>query len=203
MLVFPAGSHKSGYARSIRVPASVAVPQRAEDCAVTAGEWVQVPSVTPKVFSGVDSKEFRHTSVAERLNAADCKSAVLRTTVVRIHPGVLRYFKENIMSNDQTIQEIPIDFKIESRTKEEVLEAIEEFCDKVWFDRHCVGRSKESWLNVPQDIREGAHKAAQAVVDKYGEENLGPYSDFEWGMINGKLSALRWVLGDEWDMLDT
>jgi len=26
---------------------------------------------------------------------------------------------------------------------------------------------------------------------------------FEWGMINGKLSALRWVMGDEWDMLDT
>jgi hypothetical protein len=26
---------------------------------------------------------------------------------------------------------------------------------------------------------------------------------FEWGMINGKLSALRWVLGSECDFLDT
>ena len=41
------------------------------------------------------------------------------------------------------------------------------------------------------------------VEARYGKENFGPYSDFEWGMINGKLSALRWVLGDEWDFLDT
>jgi hypothetical protein len=31
----------------------------------------------------------------------------------------------------------------------------------------------------------------------------GGYDDFEWGMINGKLPALRWALGDEWDFLDT
>ena len=49
----------------------------------------------------------------------------------------------------------------------------------------------------------GALKAARSVERRYGQKNLGPWDDFEWGMINGKLSALRWVLGDEWDMLDT
>jgi len=36
-----------------------------------------------------------------------------------------------------------------------------------------------------------------------GPGQLGPYTDFELGMLNGKLSALRWVLGADWDFLDT
>jgi hypothetical protein len=30
-----------------------------------------------------------------------------------------------------------------------------------------------------------------------------PWNDFQRGMINGKLSAFRWVLGDELNMLGT
>ena len=52
-------------------------------------------------------------------------------------------------------------------------------------------------------IWEGALAAAKRTEEEVGLENLGPWSDFEWGMINGKLSALRWVMGSEWDVLDT
>lgn len=56
---------------------------------------------------------------------------------------------------------------------------------------------------IRRDVLKLAIKSARAVERRYGKKNLGPWSDFDWGMINGKLSALRWVLGDEWDMLDT
>jgi hypothetical protein len=44
---------------------------------------------------------------------------------------------------------------------------------------------------------------AKRLEQKYGKKNLGPYTDFEWGMLAGKLSAIRWVMGDEWDELGT
>jgi hypothetical protein len=77
------------------------------------------------------------------------------------------------------------------RTRNAIDKAEGEFFDKVWYDRHQIRKSQ-----LGED-------AARCMEDKYGKAKLGPYTDFEWGMINGKLSALRWVLGDEWDMLDT
>ena len=92
------------------------------------------------------------------------------------------------------------------RKKAEVLGAEQEFFDRVWYDR------KEAMLSgirerrsqmPPEHIMDGMGEAMREVEAKYGAESLGPYTDFEWGMINGKLSALRWVMGDDWDDLDT
>lgn len=51
-------------------------------------------------------------------------------------------------------------------------------------------------------IWKSALEAAKRKEKEYGKEELGPWDNFEWGMLNGKQSALRWALGDEWDMLD-
>jgi PIN domain len=109
----------------------------------------------------------------------------------------------------------------EPRGLHEILKAEELLSNQVWYNRHMNRRYKVQAGHIkivdrkstdvtkynPQeiidDIWKGALKAATRVEKQYGKKNLGPFDDFEWGMINGKLSALRWVLGDEWDMLDT
>jgi hypothetical protein len=117
------------------------------------------------------------------------------------------------------------EFTMEPRKASEISEAIDELTNRVWYDRHMVARHKIEMGKTrmiakkdfgPQHYRDnaygklvvdevwaGALRAARRVEKKYGKENLGPYSKFEWGMINGKLSALRWVFGDDWDILDT
>jgi hypothetical protein len=93
----------------------------------------------------------------------------------------------------------------ETRSEDEVSSAIDELFEKVWYNRHQNLKYSVSVEDqyVDPEIWKGALKAAKEVEKKYGKNNLGPWTDFEWGMINGKLSALRWFFGEEWDMLDT
>lgn len=91
------------------------------------------------------------------------------------------------------------------RSLDEICEMAGELCDEIWFDRHLVLREKveKGIETVDPKIWKGALASAARIIEKYGEENLSPYSKFDWGMLNGKLSALRWVMGEDWDMLDT
>ncbi len=112
------------------------------------------------------------------------------------------------------------DWKDEPRPFTEIIKAEGELIDKVWYNRHqyrayqiskgkvkIIDRKdfslKKSQKEIVKDIWEGALKSAKRLEKKYGFKNLGPWDDFEWGMVNGKLSALRWVMGEDWDELYT
>jgi hypothetical protein len=126
---------------------------------------------------------------------------------------------------EELIEEIRFDreFSQEPRSFSELLEAERKLFKQVWYNRHrnlrsSIERGKhrlvtsEEWEKAtPRErqgmtidaVWEGALAAARRAEGELGPENIGPWDDFEWGMLNGKLSALRWVMGDEWDMLDT
>jgi hypothetical protein len=113
-------------------------------------------------------------------------------------------------------------WNMEPRGLQELLKAEDLLFHQVWFNRNMnlrwaiehgkvkvVDRVRWEKLGSRNDkyimdsVWELAKRAAAKTLRKYGKENLGPWDDFEWGMVNGKLSAIRWMLGDEWDMLDT
>jgi hypothetical protein len=91
------------------------------------------------------------------------------------------------------------------RSSEEIETALAEIEDKVWYDRHMMlaEPAQTSQLDLWGSQFDTAELYAQKMREKYGAENLGPYSDFAWGMLCGKLSALRWIEGSEWDDLSS
>ncbi len=123
---------------------------------------------------------------------------------------------EDLLDLEEFRYEYSFAWEDQTRGLQEIMSAMDESFDKVWYNRHMnmmshlengdievvpTGTKRYGNDVIHEDILYQARIAAQRVRDKY--EDTGPWSDFEWGMLNGKLSALRWVLGDEWDMLDT
>jgi hypothetical protein len=107
----------------------------------------------------------------------------------------------------------------ELRKPAEIAEAEKHFKEVVWYGRHKLlcALIADGEMSVVQDramigrdprlVSESrwieAQKTAARIEEEIEEYELNPHSDFRWGMINGKLSTLRWVLGEEWDNLDT
>jgi hypothetical protein len=83
------------------------------------------------------------------------------------------------------------------RTHDEIKQAENEMFDRVWYHRSFARAEREG--KEPQV----AVAPMREVEAKYAKNTLTRLSEFQLGMLHGKLSALRWVMGSEWDSLDT
>lgn len=114
------------------------------------------------------------------------------------------------------------EFSQEPRRLSELLQAEGKLTQQIWYGRKwgIIARvesgeekrvTKEVWDQATPTERRGmivdtiweGMLASMRRAEEELPDELGPWTDFEWGMLSGKLSAIRWVLGDEWDMLDT
>lgn len=126
---------------------------------------------------------------------------------------------------EEIVEEIRFEreYNQDPRRLSEILDAMHSLTNQVWYNRHWNLRieietgkhkvvSRKVWDKASPKQRgkmtvdtiwKGALASAKRTEKELGPENIGPWDDFEWGMINGKLSALRWVIGEDWDELYT
>lgn len=95
------------------------------------------------------------------------------------------------------------------RNDKSILGMYDELWEKVWYNRHMVRLQKIEAGEI--ELTEMDKNLLKGNMERYreieemsgGKENLR-WDDFEWGLLSGRLSALAWVMGSEWeDSLDT
>lgn len=124
----------------------------------------------------------------------------------------LRDISPDLVSDLMIEQE---DWDIPPRELSEIIKEENKLFDIIWYHRYKMRvyriteevnaspEIKNKQEEIKRRVLEVAKTAAKKIEKRHGKKNLGPWTDFELGMLQGKMSALRWVLGDEWDFLDT
>lgn len=88
------------------------------------------------------------------------------------------------------------------RNDKQIVSEYNELRDKVFWYHHQNLRARiaagQEQLLGQQEFFDAGEKASARIEQKYGRDNLD-LSEFEWALLCGRMSALSWVLGSEWN----
>lgn len=136
-----------------------------------------------------NTKDFSHPAASDKLphpDLADCFSRVKSIYFITLGEALRRVDPAEF--SDLMIEQ---EWLGEPRRLTEIVDAIDEFCTKVWYNRHQITREriadgsdtlvekitfpikKYPHRPIQRDVWEGALKAAAKVEMKYGLKNLG------------------------------
>jgi pyrimidine deaminase RibD-like protein len=94
------------------------------------------------------------------------------------------------------------------RSDQKILDAYNRIWDQVWWNRHQAWKNRiesgdETLTPVRQTLYMEAEQKAAEIEARYPNGEL-ELDDFDWGLLSGRMSALAWVMGAEWnESLDT
>lgn len=83
----------------------------------------------------------------------------------------------------------------EPRTPKEIVDEYKKLSDKVWWNRHMATRGNPK---IKDEVQSG-RAAARCIEERWGLEFLDPGDPVEWGITQGKMMALCWVMGCPWE----
>ena len=94
------------------------------------------------------------------------------------------------------------------RNDKDIVAMYEELWEKVWYNRQQVRRERIAAGDIkltPMDkkLLKDNEPIMRDIEERYGKANLR-WDDFDWGLLSGRMSALAWVMGSDWEgSLDT
>jgi hypothetical protein len=120
--------------------------------------------------------------------------------------------------------DVDFDCIIDPRPQEEVDAMVKNLWDQIWYYRFKVAewqiKHKKMVIVEEETLEQRRGETRPRTISRAGWElwqesarrkaetldppYTGSLSDFEWGMLQGKMSALRWAGGEDWEStLDT
>jgi hypothetical protein len=114
-------------------------------------------------------------------------------------PQLVRMLRRKIaLQRKYDLADVPM------RSVKEIIEAENELFTRVWYGWKGT-REQYRTEGSPEDIIEGMPREKRQAEKRFGKKSLmdNMRTEWDWGFVSGKLSAIGWVLGDDWDMLDT